>query len=112
VDHDKHFHDGKSANVYDLYNACNGAQRNGALDIGKLDELSKEELDALDVPRLRDVWEHVASGCRECAGIIGRLNFARSVMSARASRNQPEPTPAAANAVNAEYAESTSRGSK
>lgn len=103
-----HFHDSESVDVYDLYNACNGTLHNGILDIRKLDDLSKEEREVLDVPRLREVWNHVASGCAECIGIVNTLNFARSAMSAPAAESRHE----AANSVSAEYAESGSQHSK
>jgi hypothetical protein len=74
------FHSRELDDVYDLYNACNGAMRNGMLDIRKLDQLSQEEAEALDVPRLRDLWVHIASGCTDCETIIATLNMARKTM--------------------------------
>lgn len=75
------FHDSESEDIYDLYNACNGAVReDGFLDVGKLDELSPEEREVLNVKRLRDIWRHTFSGCPTCAGIIRTLNSIRQIM--------------------------------
>jgi hypothetical protein len=79
------FHDDESDDIYDLYNACNGVVlTNGALDTRKLDEISQEERDVLDVSRLRRIADHVASGCAECQRIIDNLNLARRLLSQRA----------------------------
>jgi hypothetical protein len=74
------YHDSDREDVYDLYNACNGVLLGGLLDIRKLDELSKEELEALDVARLREIWDHTASGCSRCESIISTLNRARRTL--------------------------------
>ena len=71
------FHNYEWGDIYDLYNACNGALHNGLLDIRKLDELSTEEVEVLDLLRLREVWRHTASGCVECKSIITTLNSLR-----------------------------------
>lgn len=76
----RQYHDSESGDIYDLYNACNGATRDGLLDVRKLDELSAEEREALDVERLRGVWEHTATGCVTCARIIRTLNAARRIL--------------------------------
>jgi hypothetical protein len=76
------FHDSDLGDIYDLYNACNGVMLDGRLDVRKLDELSREELKALDVERLRKVWAHAAKGCATCEGIIRTLNAARRAMRA------------------------------
>lgn len=73
------FHDSES-DVYDLYNACNGVLYNGLLDIRKLDEYSPEEAEALNVPRLREIWDHTALGCSECKRIIRTLNLVRGTL--------------------------------
>lgn len=75
-----HFHDSKSEDIYDLYNACNGVILNGLLDKRKLDELSEAESKALNVPRLLEIWEHTAAGCIECAAIIKTLNGIRGTL--------------------------------
>lgn len=75
-----HFHDSDAGDIYDLYNACNGVLHNGLLDVRKLDELSQAELEAFDLPRLRDLWSHTASGCSQCAGIITVLNEVRGTL--------------------------------
>jgi len=77
------YHNSDGEDVYDLYNACNGAIQNGLLDKSKLDEYSPEDADALNVPRLRKIWEHTASGCSKCKGIIEALNIIRGIMSER-----------------------------
>lgn len=74
---DDEFHDSESEDIFDLYNACNGILRNDLLDIRKLDELSPEELEAFNVPRLREIWSHTASGCTHCASIVQALNKIR-----------------------------------
>jgi hypothetical protein len=73
------FHNSESEDIYDLYNACNGALRGSLLDISKLDELTAEELEVLNVDKLRDVWRHTASGCNKCAVIIATLNMVRGL---------------------------------
>ena len=75
-----HFHDSELGDVYDLYNACNGAMRGGLLDKRRLDELTASEREALDVKRLREVWEHTATGCLTCAEIVYTLNAARGMI--------------------------------
>jgi hypothetical protein len=74
------FHDNELGDVYDLYNACNGAMVGGLLDVRNLDELSPEEKEALDVKRLREVWDHTATGCATCDNIIRTLNAARGIL--------------------------------
>ena len=74
---DDQFHDSDLGDIYDLYNACNGAMDGDLLDVRKLDELSPDEKAALDVKRLREVWEHTNSGCDTCANIVRTLNAAR-----------------------------------
>jgi hypothetical protein len=77
------FHDSGSEDVYDLYNACNGIMVDGLLDVSKLDELSPDEVEVLDVQRLKEVWAHTASGCARCAGIIRTLNVVRETLRGR-----------------------------
>jgi hypothetical protein len=84
----KQLHDSELGDIYDLYNACNGATvASGLLDVRKLDELSPEESKVLNLTRLREVWEHTASGCLTCAGIVRRLNFIRKAL--RESTDEP-----------------------
>ena len=78
------FHDSDLGDIYDLYNACNGVMLGGLLDVRMLDELSLEEKRALNVPRLREVWAHTATGCHRCKRIIETLNLARETMRAGA----------------------------
>ncbi|HKR13056.1 MAG TPA: hypothetical protein VJT15_13435 [Pyrinomonadaceae bacterium] len=75
------FHDSESGDIYDLYNACNGEIRgDGLLDVSKLDELSADEREILNVNRLRDIWRHTISGCATCAGIVRTLNSIRPII--------------------------------
>jgi hypothetical protein len=74
------FHDSDSGDIFDLYNACNGVVHDGFLDIRKLDELSNEEREVLNVERLREIWLHTTSGCPNCAGIISTLNSVRGMV--------------------------------
>lgn len=89
------FHDSELGDVYDLYNACNGATRDGLLDVDKLDELSAQEAEALDLTRLREVWRHTATGCLTCTKIVSALNRARVTLRAGADESRPEQAPAA-----------------
>jgi hypothetical protein len=87
------FHDSELGDVYDLYNACNGAMVGGLLDVDKLDELSPEEKKELNVKRLKEVWHHTATGCATCAHIIRTLNAARGILREEREetrRNEPE----------------------
>jgi hypothetical protein len=82
------FHDaGDGEDIYDLYNACNGAVLDGLLDISKLDEYSPGQAEALNVPRLREIWFHTKSGCVKCERIIRTLNRVRKML--RESREEP-----------------------
>ena len=83
------FHNSERGDVYDLYNACNGVLHDGLLDIRKLDELSAEEVEYLDLPRLRKVWQHTASGCIQCKTIINTLNSARQSLRMNAAEAEP-----------------------
>lgn len=74
------FHDSEAEDIYDLYNACNGVVRNGLLDISQLDEYTPEEAEALNVPKLREIWHHTASGCLQCASIVSTLNSIRGTL--------------------------------
>jgi hypothetical protein len=76
----RRFHDSELGDVYDLYNACNGAMVGDLLDVRKLDELSSQEKKALNVKRLKEVWNHTATGCTTCANIIRTLNAARGIL--------------------------------
>lgn len=74
------FHDSDAEDVYDLYLAVNGSQHNGLLDVRKLKELTPEESEILNVPRLREIWSHTATGCPKCKEIIRTLNIVRDVL--------------------------------
>lgn len=76
---DDDFHD-SDVDVYDLYNACNGELYQERLDIRKLDELTLEEAEILNVPRLKEIWHHTTLGCRKCEKIILTLNAVRDLL--------------------------------
>ena len=85
------FHDNDSSeDVYDLYNACNGIVINGLLDVTKLDDLSPEEAEVLNVQRLREVWEHTATACARCARIVMTLNLVRGKLREAAAEASEE----------------------
>jgi hypothetical protein len=78
---DDQYHNNELGDVYDLYNACNGELgEDGLLDVRKLEELSPEEAEALNVERLTEVWQHTATRCTRCAEIITILNAARKAL--------------------------------
>jgi hypothetical protein len=93
---DDDFHDSDAEDVYDLYLACNGVLYNGLLDSSKLDELTPEEAAVLNVPRLREIWRHTATGCQQCQEIIRTLNIVRSVLREEAGESYDEQTSAIA----------------
>lgn len=74
------FHDSEIGDIYDLYNAVNGVMYNGLLDIRKLEEYGPDDYEILNVPRLREVWEHSATGCTKCKDIITALSRMRDAM--------------------------------
>jgi hypothetical protein len=74
------FHNSESEDIYDLYNAVNGIVRDGLLDINELQKLSQQESAALNVPKLKEIWQHTANGCARCANIIEILNLARQTL--------------------------------
>jgi len=72
------FHDSNSGvDIFALYNACNGIIRHGFLDVSELDKYSPADAEALDVPRLKKIWEHTLTGCSQCRGIIEALHGVR-----------------------------------
>ena len=75
-------HDSEAGDIYALYNACDGVMVNGLLDVRKLDEYSPEDAEALNVPRLRQVYEHTRSGCAECERIVRALGQLRESVAA------------------------------
>jgi hypothetical protein len=79
------FHNSESGDIFDLYNACNGVVRDGLLDLSQLEEYGPDDYEVLNVPRLREVWEHTASGCSKCEDIITALNRLRETMKAEVS---------------------------
>lgn len=84
----------ESEDIYDLYNAVNGIVRDGLLDINELSKLSQQESAALNVPKLKEIWQHTASGCARCANIIEILNLARQTL-AQELESLPEANEAA-----------------
>jgi hypothetical protein len=83
-------HDSNVQDLYDLYNACNGEMHEGLLDIRKLEELSKEEREFLDIKRLREVWHHMASDCNKCKEIVTKLNSYRESMRTHTTKQNQE----------------------
>ena len=79
--HRADFHNSETGDIYDLYNACNGVLRDdGLLDVTKLEEYGPDDYDALNVPRLREVWDHTTLGCSTCEDIITGLNRLRGTI--------------------------------
>lgn len=74
------FHNSESEeDIFTLFNACDGEIQDGYLNIRKLEELSKEEREVLNIERLRKIWLHTTSGCATCAGIVRTLNSMRGM---------------------------------
>jgi hypothetical protein len=76
---DEEFHDSESSeDIFDLFNATNGILRqDGLLDISQLDVYDEREAEELNVPRLREIWRHTATGCTRCAEIVSMLGAIR-----------------------------------
>lgn len=90
------FHDSDAEDVYDLFNAVNGELHNGLLDVRKLNELSVEESEILNVPRLREIWAHTANGCTKCKEIVLTLNAVRNLLREDTNASSTEEIKAAA----------------
>ncbi len=73
------FHD-SDVDIFDLYNACNGIIRGGFLDVRELDKYSPDDAKALNVPRLKEIWEHTTTGCPQCREIIEGLHVVRGAV--------------------------------
>ena len=83
------FHDSENEDIYDLFNACNGILReDGLLDLRELDELSQEDAEALNVIRLKEIWDHTAAGCSTCDEIVRLLNSVRGALKANAEEGE------------------------
>lgn len=89
------FHDSESGDIYDLYNACNGVIRDGFLDVEELNNYTPDEAEELNVPRLREIWEHTKTDCLKCRQIINALDIVRRKVDEVApdldSGDDPEP---------------------
>lgn len=93
-DHFHDFHDSELGDVFDLYLAVNGAvRRDGYLDVEVLHQYSPPEAEALNVPRLIEVWNHTKTGCPECAHIINTLNGVRGTLAEKAEELIRESRP-------------------
>lgn len=91
---DDEFHDSDSGlDVFAVYNACNGIIRNGFLDVSELDKYSPEEAEALNVPRLREIWKHTTTGCSRCREIIEALNVVRGAVGQVADNEDQDDRP-------------------
>ena len=75
--HTQQFHDSEAEDVFDLYNACNGIVRDGFLDVEQLNKYTSDQAKELNVPRLREIWEHTRTGCSQCRDIVQALHNAR-----------------------------------
>jgi len=76
-----HFHDSESGDIYDLFNACNGIiVRDGLLDVDQLNNYTAKEAEALNIIRLKQVWEHTRTGCPDCRKIVAALHALRRVV--------------------------------
>ena len=74
------FHDCESEDIYDLFNACNGALRDGLPDLSMLDSYSAEERRVLNTGRLKRIWAHMAGGCSHCSQIVAALTQLRTIL--------------------------------
>jgi hypothetical protein len=89
------FHDSDSdVDVFDLYNACNGIIRGDFLDVRELDKYNPEDAKALNVPRLKVIWEHTTTGCLQCREIIEALHVVRRAARDVADIEDPDDGPA------------------
>lgn len=90
------FHDG-DVDIYDLFIACDGAVRDdGLLDVGRLNRFSAAQAEALNVPRLMEVWLHTEkTRCPECALIVRTLNMIRGTLGEGAEESSDECAQAA-----------------
>src|SRR4029078_1777526 len=67
------FHESES-DIYELYNACNGIVReDGLLDIRELNDFTPEEAVALNVARLKKIWDHTAPRWSQSAQTVKTL---------------------------------------
>ena len=80
VQETEQFHNSES-DIFDLFNACDGVlDANGLLDVERLNRYSPDQAEELNVPRLRVIWEHTATGCARCAEIIESLQSLRKAL--------------------------------
>lgn len=90
-DTDDEFHDSDSGlDVFALFNACNGIIRDGFLDVSELDKYSPAEAEALNVPRLKEIWEHTTTDCLQCREIIEALGVVRGTVRDAADTADPD----------------------
>ena len=80
MQNDTEFHDSESGDIYDLFNACNGIVVDGFLDVEQLHNYTPDEAEELNVPRLREIWEHTKTGCLHCREIIQALRGVREAI--------------------------------
>jgi len=78
-DTDDEFHD-SDIDIFALFNACDGIICDGFLDVSELDKYSPADAEALNVPRLREIWEHTTTGCPKCREIIEALQDVRGAV--------------------------------
>jgi hypothetical protein len=100
VTEENQYHDNESTNVIDLFNAVHGAFQNGQLDVNRLDTLSEEEKQDLDIQRLKDIWSHVKAGCSRCQTIITELSLIPQIaMAVECAQTENTQTAGAAKTV-------------
>ncbi|HET6976677.1 MAG TPA: hypothetical protein VFI24_10170 [Pyrinomonadaceae bacterium] len=78
-DTDDEFHD-SDIDIFALFNAVDGIMRNGFLDVSELDKYSPADAEALNVPRLKEIWKHTTTGCDKCRDIIEALQNVRGAV--------------------------------
>jgi len=77
--------------LQDLYLACEGViRKDGVLDVSKLNELSKEEQAIFDMPKMKTLSAHVASGCEQCVTTIQGFDTTREMVR-QATREAEKP---------------------
>lgn len=80
-DTDDEFHNSATGiDIYALYNAVNGKMRGRFLDVSELDKYSPADAEALNVPRLKEIWEHTRTDCDQCREIIDALDAVRGAI--------------------------------
>jgi hypothetical protein len=61
--------------------------------VRELDKYSPEDAKALNVPRLKEIWEHTTTGCLQCREIIEALHVVRGAARDAADIEDPDDGP-------------------